>query len=350
MDDIRTIPLAELPALCERLGEPRYRCDQLVNWLYVQGAEVYEQMGNLPKGMREALAAEYSLQPIEVLSKRLSADGTRKYVFGLADGTQVEAVGIPSHEKNADMRPTRLTVCFSTQAGCAMGCAFCATGDAGFERDLSAGEMIMQVLLVQKDFDTRVSNIVSMGQGEPFQNLNATSEALRFFNSPKGFGIGARHITISTCGILGGIRLLAGLPEQFTLAVSLHSALQNTRDMLMPRCSGMPLEALREELMVYTQATGRRVSLEYLLIDGLNDNDAHLQALKQFCTGLLCHVNLIPINSVDHSPFQPSSKQVCQHWVKELGAANKEATIRESRGADIDGACGQLKNKLGGSQ
>jgi len=344
--DIRTYPLAQIAQLCEQEGLPRFRAQQLIDWLYLKGAMSYDHMTNLPKAMRQTFAERYPLAPVEVVDKQVSADGTRKYVFAFADGTRVEAVGIPSRATGADGKPKHLSVCFSTQAGCAMGCAFCATGEAGLERNLSSGEMITQVLLVQQDFDLRVSNLVSMGQGEPFQNYENTLEALRFFNSEKGFGIGARHITISTCGIPDGIRKLSDEPEQFTLAVSLHAARQQVRDVLMPRCTNLPLDRLKDELLTYVEKTGRRVSLEYLMIDGANDTAEDLEALKNYCQGLLCHINLIPINAVSHSAWQPSSKATQQLWVKELAAAHKEATIRDSRGADIDGACGQLKNKL----
>ena len=344
--DIRTYPLAEIPQLCKDAGLPRFRSNQLIRWLYVNGASSYDEMGNLPKAMRQKFSELYPLSPIETIDKQVSSDGTRKYVFGLSDGTQVEAVGIPSRALDTEGNPKHLTVCFSTQAGCPMQCAFCATGDAGFERNLSAGEMIMQILLVQKDFGIRVSNVVAMGQGEPFLNYDNALEALRFLNSKDGFEIGARHITISTCGILDGIRKLSDEPEQFTLAVSLHAARQSVRDELMPRCASAPLPQLKEALADYIAKTGRRVSFEYLMIDGVNDTDDDLAALIDFCQGLLCHVNLIPLNAVEHSPFQPSPAGTIKHWIQELEKSRKEATLRDSRGADIDGACGQLKNKL----
>lgn len=227
-----------------------------------------------------------------------------------------------------------------------MQCLFCATGSEGFTRNLSSGEMIDQVAFIQEDFGLRVSHVVSMGQGEPFLNYDATLQALDFLNSKKGFGIGARHITISTCGVISGIEQLGNDPHQYTLAVSLHSAEQVVRDMLMPRCSAQLLPELKTALCAYQAASGRRVSLEYLMIDGVNDTETALEALIAFTRDLMCHVNLIPLNAVDHSRLKPSAQNVIEHWQKTLSSAGIETTVRNSRGGDIDGACGQLKNKL----
>lgn len=343
---ILTYSFEELEYLVLKMGQKKFRVKQLKQWLYLHGVSSYDEMLNLPGVLRERLTQEAPFTAPQIIDKQISSDGTRKYVIQYDDGALVETVGMPTYRDENQVNLSQLSVCFSTQAGCAMECAFCATGEEGFSRNLSAGEMIWQVLLVQKDFDARVSHIVSMGQGEPFQNYDATLEALRFFNAKDGFGIGARHITISTCGILPGIKRLAQESEQFTLAVSLHSAIQHKRDSLMPRCKNMPLSALKNELLNYIDQTNRRVSFEYLLIEGINDTAADLDALKSFCDGMLCHINLIPINSVAHSPYQPSSLSTQKLWVKELKTIGKEATIRYSRGADIDGACGQLKNKL----
>ena len=210
-----------------------------------------------------------------------------------------------------------------------MGCTFCATGHEGLTRNLSSAEMICQIIAVQNDFSCRVTNLVSMGQGEPFQNYQATLEALRFANAKDGLEIGARHITVSTCGIIRGIERLANEPEQFTLAVSLHSALQDVRNEIMPRCSNIPLPHLKKALRSYIEKTGRRVSFEYLLIKGVTDTEENLAALIDFCDGLLCHVNLLSVNEVEGSPYKPSSTATQQRWVKELKGAGKEATIRK---------------------
>jgi 23S rRNA (adenine2503-C2)-methyltransferase len=300
----------------------------------------------LPKKLRESLEKDYPLIPARLIDKQVSTDGTRKYCFELFDGSRVESVGIPSLKTNSANQPQSLTVCFSTQVGCSMQCQFCATGTEGFSRNLSAGEMVDQIAFIQEDFGMRVSHLVSMGQGEPFLNYEATLSALDFLNDKKGFGIGARHITVSTCGIVSGIQKLAENSHQYTLAISLHSAQQAIRDALMPRCSNQPLPMLKNALIAYQKASGRRVSFEYLMIKDMNDTKAALDALIDFSKGILCHVNLIPLNQVDHSPFTPSSSETIQSWKKTLTQVGIETTIRNSRGADIDGACGQLKNKL----
>lgn len=339
--------ISDIQSLLEGLNQPRFRAKQLITWLYRDGATSYDQMTNLPAVLRKTLEEQHPLIPLKILDKQTSLDGTRKYVFICSDGTQVEAVGIPSFfKKETKNEPKHLTVCFSTQAGCAMQCAFCATGEEGLSRNLSSGEMVSQILAVQNDFGCRVSNIVSMGQGEPFHNYDAVLDALSFINSKDGLQIGARHITISTCGIIPGIKKLAEEPFQFTLAISLHSAIQTTRDTLMPRCANMPLSALKESLLSYITKTNRRVTFEYLMINGINDDQDHLNALVSFCDGLLCHINLIPLNVIEGSKFQPSPKFTLNHWVSTLQNSGKECTIRNSRGSDIDGACGQLKNKL----
>lgn len=343
---IKSLSFEEIYRLCERLGQPRYRADQLIQWLFVKQATSYDQMSNLPKSFRETLEQEYPLIPARLIDAQVSRDGTRKYCFELADGARVESVGIPSLQTTASGDPKSLTVCFSTQAGCAMQCAFCATGEEGFTRDLSSGEMVDQVAFIQDDFGVRVSHVVSMGQGEPFLNYDATLAALDLLNDKKGFGIGARHITVSTCGIIPSIERLGHDPHQYTLAVSLHSAQQIVRDLLMPRCSAQTLPLLKEALQSYQKASGRRISFEYLMIAGINDTNEALNALIDFCQGLLCHVNLIPLNDIAHSPWKPSAKNTIAQWQRALQHVGVETTLRNSRGADIDGACGQLKNKL----
>lgn len=345
--DLLAYNISDIAHIMKEAGQPAFRVKQLTKWVYQDGVFDYANMTNLPQALRDALAKQVPIVAPSIIDKQISNDGTRKYVFEYADGTRVEAVGIPSEDsKESRNEPKHLTVCFSTQAGCAMACAFCATGEEGLQRNLSSGEMVCQVLLVQQDFECRVTNVVSMGQGEPFQNYDAVLETLRFLNSKNGLEIGARHITVSTCGLVKGIDTFAQEPEQFTLAISLHAARQQVRDNLMPRCASMTLPQLKGSLLSYVQATGRRVSLEYLLIDGVNDTSADLDALLTFCKGLLCHINLIPINSVAGSKFRPSKTATQKHWVAAIKAAGKECTIRNSRGSDIDGACGQLKNKL----
>ena len=225
-----------------------------------------------------------------------------------------------------------------------MGCLFCATGRNGFTRNLVAGEIVDQVLAVQKDFGERVTNIVIMGQGEPFANYDETIAALHIMNDPKLLNIGARHITVSTCGLIQGIQRFSEETEQLTLAVSLHAARQEVRDKIMPAVQNQRLEALRKALENYANCTGRRFSFEYALMQGINDSNEDLSALISYCRRLLCHVNLIPLNEIADSPVIPVTNATVQTWKAELEAAGIAVSIRKSRGADIAGACGQLAN------
>lgn len=334
---IKSYSPEEVESLLVSMGFPRYRTGQLLSWLYVKQARSYDDMTDLPGSMRTMLAKSYPLYIPAVEERQISRDGTRKYLVSLFDGVLVETVGIPSADG-------RLTVCCSTQAGCAMNCTFCATGKAGLTRSLYAGEIADQVLTVQNDFGRRVSNVVLMGQGEPFSNYDNTIGALRILNGAKLLDIGARHITVSTCGILKGIERFSKEPEQFTLAISLHSAVQDTRDLLMPTLKHAPLTALKRELLRYTERTNRRVTLEYALIKGVNDSSEHLEALAAFCKGVLCHVNIIMFNDIPESPYRPVPQRTLSQWEQRLSARNVNSTVRQSRGSDIDGACGQLAN------
>ena len=310
--DIKALTHAQLEELLiGQLGQARFRVKQVEQWLWQKGAASFDDMTNLSKDLRAQLAQACTLQLPQVAARQQSADGTRKYLVRFADGVAVETVGIPSHDGS------RLTVCFSTQAGCAMGCTFCATGWGGFTRNLNAGEMVEQVRLVGADFGKRVTNVVAMGQGEPFANYEASLEALRRINAELGLGIGARHITLSSCGIISGIERFAREPEQFTLAISLHSAVQETRDAIMPGVKGHP----------------------------------QLEALVDFCSGMLCHVNLIPLNPIKRSGdasqayvMEPSPRM--PEFKSALERAGIQVSVRDSRGSDIDGACGQLIQNL----
>lgn len=322
----------------KELGQPSFRAQQLTEWLYQRHANSYDEMTNLPTALRTALSERFPLRMPEIVNRQVSRDGTRKYLIEFDDGIRVETVAIPS--RGGD----RLTVCFSTQAGCAIGCAFCATGREGFARNLTPGEIVDQVLIAQDDMGKRVTNVVGMGQGEPFLNYDNTMAALRILNNKKGLEIGARHISVSTCGILPGIERFSEEPEQFTLAVSLHAARQGVRDLLMPNVARFKLGNLKSALQEYIAKTNRRVTLEYIMIDGVNDADEDLKALQKFCANLLCHVNLIPINAIEGSVFQPSELETINRWLNAIQKKGTEATLRDSRGSDIDGACGQLKN------
>jgi 23S rRNA (adenine2503-C2)-methyltransferase len=363
---IKRYGISRLRNLMSSWGEPGFRATQLIQWLYARNAQSYQEMSDLPSVLRAKLESVEPLAIPELLDRQVSSDKTRKYLLRLADGSRIETVGIP--DKN------RLTVCFSTQVGCAMGCAFCATGMNGLTRSLGPGEMVDQLMVVSRDFATRVTNAVAMGEGEPFANYDATLDALRIMNSPDGLGIGARHLTVSSCGLLRPLGRFAAEPEQFTLAISLHSAVQTTRDALMPALAKQPLNALRTALISYAEKTGRRPSLEFTLISGVNDTPHEIDALVEFARGILCHVNLMPLNpplgsratgastadtsrdaratgatgtprATDASTlgYVPSSAEHCAAIAARLRRAGIECSVRRSRGPDINSACGQLK-------
>lgn len=336
--DIHSLTHGQLSALMEELGQPSFRTKQVEEWVWEKNARSFDDMTNLPKALRAALSERCQLGGTSEAAVQVSEDGSRKYLMRLSDGATVECVGMPTGN--------RLTVCASTQAGCAMGCAFCATGAAGLTRSLTAGEIYEQVMHVRDDFQTRVTSVVMMGQGEPFMNYDATLAALRKLNSPEGAGIGARHLTVSTCGIIPNIMRFAKEPEQFTLAVSLHSAVQKTRNLLMPGVRRYTLLRLYDAMGEYVDLTGRRPTYEYALIKGINDNDEELAALCDFCRDNLSHVNIIKLNEVKGSKFAPASDARANEFVRRLAQVGVEATIRNSRGADIDAACGQLRQRI----
>lgn len=335
--DLRTVSHEDLLALVTELGAPAFRAKQIEDWVWKHHVTSFDEMTNIPAQLRESLAERCNLGQVNQLVKQESCDGSRKYLLQFADGVCAECVGMPNGSK--------LSVCVSTQAGCRMGCVFCATGQGGFTRSLEATEIYDQVMHVANDFNERVSSVVMMGQGEPFTNYDNTLAALRLLNSPTGGGIGARHLTVSTCGIIPMIRRFSKEPEQFTLAVSLHSAVQATRNALMPGVKKYSLVHLHEAMKDYVEATNRRPTYEYALIGGVNDTATELDALCDFTRGTLAHVNLIQLNNLEGSKLKPSSPERAQQFVRALGSVGVEATIRNSRGNDIDAACGQLSQK-----
>ena len=336
---IKAYSLEGIGSIVSAAGLPSFRAGQIAGWLYGKGVGSYGEMTNLPKAMREQLEAAHPLFVPTVEERLESADGTQKYLLRFHDGAVAETVAMPADDG-------RLTVCCSSQAGCAMACAFCATGRLGLTRNLLPGEMADQVLVAQRSFGRRVTNVVVMGQGEPFANYDNTLAALRIMNDSKLLNIGARHIAVSTCGLIPGMRHFSDEPEQFTLAISLHAAIQSTRDDLMPACKTYPLDRLHDAVLSYTEKTGRRVSFEYAPMKGVNDSKEHLDALIAYCRGMLCHVNLIPLNRIEGSPFKPVPPATVSRWRETLEQAGISATVRASRGPDISAACGQLASKL----
>ncbi len=257
MVNIKDLSMGDLQTYLKEQNEPAFRAKQIYEWIHVKHAKSFDDMTNLSRALRKKLAEDFIIEVPKQLVRRESADGSRKYLLEFGDGANVECVGMPHDGK--------LSVCISTQAGCAMGCEFCATGANGLNRSLTSQEMIDQAIFVQEDFGRKISSIVFMGQGEPFNNYDNTLRALRYFNSPDGLHIGARHLTVSTCGVIPGIMKFAKEPEQFTLAISLHSAVQKTRNALMPGVRRWSLTHLWETMKTYTSMTGRRPTYEYAI-------------------------------------------------------------------------------------
>jgi 23S rRNA (adenine2503-C2)-methyltransferase len=329
----------ELQTLLAGWDEPRYRVDQIWSWLYRRFAASPEEMTDLPKSLRARLETDTQFSPLKPQATLDSANGqTRKTLFALADGSQVEAVLM--------QYARRRTLCISTQAGCAVGCPFCATGQAGFDRNLTAGEIVAQVLYyahLLADKEDRVTNIVFMGMGEPLANYAATWAAIRCLNDSSGFGLGARAMTLSTVGLVPAIRRMSHEPEQVGLAVSLHSPTDELRNELVPMNRRYPLAQLMEVCREYMAATHRRVSFEYALMDGVNDSDEHARQLADLLKGMLAHVNLIPLNPTADSPYRGSSKTRVRAFQAVLEDRGLPVTVRIRRGIDIQAGCGQLR-------
>jgi len=334
---------AELTTWVEAQGQPAYRGKQLYQWLYQRGVKNLADISVFPKSWREDLA-QVPVGRSLIHHRAVAADGTIKYLLRLQDGAIIETVGIPSAG-----RTPRLTVCVSSQVGCPMACDFCATGKGGFQRNLTAAEIVDQVLTVQEDFEQRVSHIVFMGMGEPLLNTEAVLAAIRCLN--QDVGIGQRSITLSTVGIPGHIRRLAGRsqpdrPLQFTLAVSLHASNQPLRETLIPTAKTYPLSALLQECRDYVQQTHRRISFEYILLAGLNDRPEHALELAKLLRGFQCHVNLIPYNPISEVDYQRPDANRINQFVNLLKQEHIAVSVRYSRGLDANAACGQLRQSI----
>jgi 23S rRNA (adenine2503-C2)-methyltransferase len=326
---------ARLMAYLERAGEPKYRAAQITRRLWLNPAPSFEQMTELPKALRESLATAFELPRLEVAARQKSSDGTEKFLFRLADGEAIESVAIPEGD--------RVTLCISSQAGCALQCAFCATGAMGFSRNLSTFEIAGQVRemrLHEPPID--ITNVVFMGMGEPLLNLDRVLAAVEALADSRRFGLGARHITVSTSGVVPGIRRLTALGPQFTLAVSLHAARDPLRDVLVPLNRRWPVAEVVEAAREHVRATGRRISYEVTLIGGVNDTDLDAQALADLLRDDHAHVNLIPMNPVAHTPWQASPMDRIERFAALLLDAGITTTIRRNRGQEIGAACGQL--------
>lgn len=333
--NLKDFTLSELEKIISDMGEQRFRAKQIFKWLY-DGAESYEEMTNIPKRLIEKLDEKYSVNNLKIEQKFVSRiDETRRYLLQLDDGNFVESVLMKYHHG--------YTICVSSQVGCAMGCAFCASTVGGRVRSLTAGEIIGQVMTVQKDLGQRISNIVMMGMGEPLDNSDNVMCFLENVNNPLGLNIGHRHITLSTCGLVDKIYELADRKMQITLSISLHAPNDEKRSAIMPVNKKYNIEKLLKACRYYIEQTGRRISFEYTLIRGVNDNEAEARELLKLIKGMLCHVNLIPVNEVKESGFSASDRNAVEKFRAVLEKGGISATVRREMGADISAACGQLR-------
>ncbi len=335
-EDIKSMTLEWLTRAMQELGQPAFRGRQVFSWLHGRGAVSFDEMTDLSKALREQLEERYYINTLRVARRQVSRlDGTVKYLWELMDGNCIESVLMQYHHGN--------TVCISSQVGCRMGCAFCASTVGGKVRDLRPSELIDQVLFTQRDSGKPISNIVLMGIGEPMDNLDNVLRFLALVNHRDGLDIGMRHISLSTCGLIPGIRRLAELKLQLTLSVSLHAPDNETRSRIMPVNRAYDVEQLFAACHEYFRQTGRRISFEYAMIDGVNDHDWQADLIAEKLRGMPGHVNMIPLNDVRESPLKPSRR--IRQFQQRLESHGVTATVRRSLGGDIDASCGQLRRK-----
>ena len=340
MIDLKSMTPEQIKQLLTQWGQPAFRAEQVFTWLH-RGVTSFDEMTNLPQALRAKLAEQCLLTVPVVERRQVSAqDGTMKYLWKLGDGNCIETVLMGYQHGNS--------VCISSQVGCAMGCAFCASTKGGKVRDLTPAELLDQVLFTQKDSGREISNIVLMGIGEPLDNFENVMRFLELVNHPKGMGIGMRHISLSTCGLIEKIDKLADYRLQLTLSVSLHAPDDATRSRLMPVNRRVGVAKLMETCRRYFEKTGRRISYEYAMIDGVNDSAQQADLLAGLLKGQAAHVNLIPLNHVKESPLRPSRRTA--EFQKRLEGHGITATVRRRLGSDIDAACGQLRRKAMGKQ
>ena len=336
-EHLKSQTLPELTATLKALGLPAFRGKQVYTWLH-KGVRSYDEMTNLPRDLRALLAEKYPITPPEVVRRQESAkDGTIKYLWQLSDGNCVETVLMRYNYGN--------TVCISTEVGCPMGCAFCASTIGGLVRRLEPFEMLDEVLFTQADSGLPISRIVLMGIGEPLDNFDNVMRFLELVNSPEGMNISMRHISLSTCGLVPKIDELAKRKLQISLAISLHGPNNEIRGRVMPVNRAYPMEELLDACRRYFDATGRRIHFEYAMIDGVNDSVRDAKEILRQMKGLPAHFNLIPLNHVEESPLKPSSRAAVAAFQKTLEAGGITATVRRTLGSDIDASCGQLRRK-----
>ena len=336
--DIRAYTYEQLAAEMEQIGEKKFRAKQIYEWLHVKLADSFEEMTNLSKALREKLEAEYEILPVKMLERQISKiDATNKFLFQLSDGNVVESVLMRYKHGNS--------VCISSQVGCRMGCRFCASTIGGLERNLSPSEMLGQIYLILKITGERVSNVVVMGTGEPMDNYENFLTFVRMLTDEHGLHISQRNLTVSTCGIVPKIRELAMEHLQITLALSLHGSTQEKRKQLMPVANKYDLQEVLKACDFYFQETGRRVTFEYSLVHGVNDTQEDAEELIRILKSRNCHLNLIPVNPIKERDFQQPSRKNALNFKNKLEKSGINVTIRREMGADIDGACGQLRRR-----
>ena len=342
MKNLKSMTQPEIGAVLRELGQPAFRAKQVFSWLH-KGVRSYEEMTNLPKALRDTLSRSYPVcAPAVVRKQESQKDGTIKYLWQLSDGNCVETVLMRYHYGN--------TVCISTEVGCRMGCAFCASTLGGLVRKLEPFEMLDQVLFTQLDSGLPVSHIVLMGIGEPLDNMENVLRFLELVNHPDGMNISMRHISLSTCGLVPKIDELAKHKLQISLAISLHGPNDTIRDQIMPVNKAYPIEELLAACRRYYEETSRRIHFEYAMIDGVNDSEENAKELLRRLKGLPAHVNLIPLNHVEESPLKPSSRAAVQRFQQTLEDGGVTATVRRTLGSDIDASCGQLRRKYNREQ
>lgn len=342
MKNIKDYNLDDLKEELKNLGEKPYRAEQIFKWLYDEKVKSFDEMTNLSKDLREKLEQEYIMCNFNILKKQQSKDGTIKYLFDVLDGNAIESVVMKYHHGN--------TLCVSSQIGCKMGCKFCASTGIAFIRNLTSGEIVEQIIAAEQDTGEKISNVVFMGIGEPLDNYDNVVKAIRIINNPKGLNIGARHISVSTSGLVPMIYKLAEENIQCTLSISLHATTNEKRSAMMPVNDAYPIEELLQACKDYIAKTNRRVSFEYALAKDNNDNLEDAKALVKLLKGMLCHVNLIPINKIENGKYDKSSNENIMKFRDYLNEHGIVATIRRELGSDIDAACGQLRRKSLNSQ
>ncbi|MEF2700162.1 MAG: 23S rRNA (adenine(2503)-C(2))-methyltransferase RlmN [Oscillospiraceae bacterium] len=338
MRDIKAMLPDEIAAALAELGEPKYRAKQVFQWL-ARGVESFDEMTDVSKKLRETLKREFFITKLKMLRKQVSSiDGTIKYLWELPDGNAVETVVMQYRHGN--------TICISSQVGCRQGCAFCASTIGGLIRGLESSEMLDEVLYSERESGLKISNIVLMGIGEPLDNFDNVIRFLRLVNHPDGENIGMRHISLSTCGLTERFDELADLNLQLTLSVSLHAPDDETRSRIMPVNRGRGVEQLISACSRYYEKTGRRISFEYAMIDGVNDTPYHAKLLAQHAKRVCAHVNLIPLNHVEERQFAPSTPEHMKAFIRVLEEAGVNVTVRRRLGSDVDASCGQLRKKV----